>query len=64
MMVNSVLQALQATLSILQTTLMNDLRNIDSDLPTLRNENFANILLYGNQINIKSNNFNAGNTIY
>ena len=29
---------------------MNDLRNIDSDLPTLRDENLTNILLYGNQI--------------
>ena len=27
---------------------MNDLRNIDSDLPTLRAENPTNILLYGN----------------
>ena len=30
--------------------LKNDLRNIDSDLPTLSDENPANILLYGNQI--------------
>ena len=29
---------------------MNDLRNIDSDLPTLRDKNCTNILLYGNQI--------------
>ena len=29
-------------------TLMNDLKNIDSDLPTLRNENLADILLNGN----------------
>ena len=29
---------------------MNDLRNIDNDLPTLRDENLTNILLYGNQI--------------
>ena len=29
---------------------MNDLRNIDSDLLTLRDKNLANILLYGNQI--------------
>ena len=29
---------------------MNDLRNIDSGLPTLRDENLANIWLYGNQI--------------
>ena len=29
---------------------MNDLRYIDSDLPTLRDENLTNILLYGNQI--------------
>ena len=32
-----------------QATLMNNLRNINSDLPTLRDENFTNILLYGNQ---------------
>ena len=29
---------------------MNELRNIDSDLPTLRDQNLTNILLYGNQI--------------
>ena len=29
---------------------MNDLWNIDSDLPTDRDENLTNILLYGNQI--------------
>ena len=29
---------------------MNDLRNIESDLPTLRDENITNILLYGNNI--------------
>ena len=29
---------------------MNDLRNIDGDLPTLSDENLTNILLYGNQI--------------
>ena len=29
---------------------MNDLRNIDSDLPTLRDKNCTNILLYGYQI--------------
>ena len=29
--------------------LMNDLRNIDSDLATLRDENLTNILLYRNQ---------------
>ena len=35
---------------------MNDLRDIDSDLLTLRDENFTNILLYGNQIyNDKTN---------
>ena len=34
----------------LRVTLMNDLKKIDSDLPTLRNENLTNILLYGNQI--------------
>ena len=28
---------------------MNDLRNIDSDFPTLRDENLLNILLYSNQ---------------
>ena len=36
---------------VLRATLMNDLSNIDSDLLTLRDENFTNILLYGNQIN-------------
>ena len=34
----------------LQATFTNDLRNIDSDLPILRDENLTNILLYGNQI--------------
>ena len=34
----------------LQATLTNDLRNIESDLPTIRDENLTNILLYGNQI--------------
>ena len=29
---------------------MNDLRNIDSDLPTIRDENLTNILAYSNQI--------------
>ena len=29
---------------------MNNLRNIDSDLPALRNENLTNILVYGKQI--------------
>ena len=29
---------------------MNDLRNIDSDLPALRDENLTIILLYGNRI--------------
>ena len=29
---------------------MNDLRNIDSDLPTIRDENLTNILAYCNQI--------------
>ena len=33
----------------LRAALMNDLRNIDSDLPALRDENLKNILLYGNQ---------------
>ena len=32
----------------LRATLMSDLRNIDSDLPTL--ENLTSMLLYGNQI--------------
>ena len=31
-------------------SLMNNLRNIESDLPTLRDENLTNILLHGNQI--------------
>ena len=30
---------------------MNNLRNNDSDLPTLRVENITDILLYSNQIN-------------
>ena len=34
----------------MQATFMNDLRSIDSHLPTLRDENLTNILLYGNQI--------------
>ena len=34
----------------LWATLMNDLRNIDSDLPSLRDEDLKNILLYDNQI--------------
>ena len=34
----------------LRATRMNDLRNTDSDLPTLKDENLKNILLYGNQI--------------
>ena len=29
---------------------MNDLRDIDSDHPTLRDKNLTNILLYSNQI--------------
>ena len=29
---------------------MNDLRNIDSGLATLRDESLTNILLYGNQV--------------
>ena len=33
----------------LRATLMYDFRNTDSDLPTLRDENLTNILLYGNQ---------------
>ena len=52
----------------LRVTLMNDLRNIDSDLSTLRDENLTNILPYYTVINIcrqiKSNNFNARNAIY
>ena len=34
----------------LRAASMNELRNIDSDLTTLRDENLTNILLYGNQI--------------
>ena len=34
----------------LRATLWNDLRNTDSDLPTLKDENLTNILLYGDQI--------------
>ena len=34
----------------LRATLMNDLRDIDSDPRTFRDENLTNILLYGNQI--------------
>ena len=34
----------------LRATLMNDLKNIDRDLPTLRDEYLTNILLYDNQI--------------
>ena len=34
----------------LRATLMNDLRNVDSDLSTLRAENLANVLLQSNQI--------------
>ena len=34
----------------LWATLMNDLRNIDGDLPSLRDEDLTNILLYDNQI--------------
>ena len=34
----------------LRPTLISDLRNIDSNLPTFRDENLTNILLYGNQI--------------
>ena len=34
----------------LRATLMNDLRNIDSDIATVRDESLTNILLYGNQI--------------
>ena len=52
----------------LRATLMNDLRNIDSDLSTLRDENLTNILSYYSVINIcrqiKSNNFYARNAIY
>ena len=35
---------------VLLATLMNNLRKIDSDLPTFRDENLTIILLYGNQI--------------
>ena len=31
---------------------MSDLLNIDSHLPTLRDKNLANVLLYGNHINV------------
>ena len=49
----------------LRATLMNDLRNTDSDLLTLKDENLTNTLLHGNQIyDDKTNNFNALNTIY
>ena len=34
----------------MQAALMNDLMNIDSDLPTIRDKNLTNILLYRNQI--------------
>ena len=34
----------------LRATLMNDLRNNDSDLPSLRDEDLINIVLYGIQI--------------
>ena len=34
----------------LQATLTHDLRNFDSDFPTLIDENLTDILLYGNQI--------------
>ena len=40
----------------LRTTLMYDIRNTDSDLLILRDENLSNILLYGSQIyNDKTN---------
>ena len=35
---------------VLLDTLKNDLRNTDSDLPTLRDENLTSILSYGNKI--------------
>ena len=34
----------------LRATLMNDLMNIDNDLPTRSDENLTNIVLYGNHI--------------
>ena len=40
----------------LRATLMKDLRNIDSDLPTLRDENLPNISSYGNQIYVDKTN--------
>ena len=40
----------------LRATLINNLRNIDSDLSTLRDENLTNILLYGNQIHDRKTN--------
>ena len=36
---------------------MNGLRNIDNELPTLRDENLTNTLLYGNQIHDHSKRF-------
>ena len=36
-------------LDALRATLMNDLRNIDIDLPKIRDENLTNISLYGNK---------------
>ena len=35
---------------VLRATLMNDLRNINSDLPTLWDKNLTNILIYVNKI--------------
>ena len=40
----------------LRATLMNDLMNIDNDLPTSSDENLTNIVLYGNQIYDKKTN--------
>ena len=37
-------------ISLVLCRLLNDYTTIDSDLPTSRNENLTNILLYGNQI--------------
>ena len=46
---------------------MSDLRNIDSEPPTIIDQDFTNILLYGNQIyddKTNQNNFNARNTMH
>ena len=40
----------------MQATLTHDLRNVDSDFPTLTDENLTDILLYGNQTYDKKTN--------